>query len=144
MPNREQLSSKLWERLAAVPNVAFTARNPKAEPSAADLPAIQFFELEDVVEDVSKRGGLPVYKRRLTVAVESFISAASEGASSKEILDFVSSVKKSIYGGDASLGKGSEIRERELTRILRPPTGANVVGLGLVLDIIYVEDISKL
>ncbi len=141
---REVIMAELWRRLASVTGVAWTARNPSAPPVAANLPAIQIFELEDEVHDYGRRGGWPQYKRSLTVVVEVFVQGSSEGAASKELFTFLGLVKKALYQGGSSLNGLGEIREISTSRLLRPPAGGNVVGVGLYLQISYVEDTAAL
>ncbi len=98
------MMQELWRRLASVEGVVYTARNPKAEPGVKNLPAIQFFELEDMPEKLSMRGDFPVYRRHLKVVIESFISATSEASSSQEMGAFLEQVKKALYQSGNSLG----------------------------------------
>ena len=144
MLEREQLAQELWSRLASVEGVKYTARNPKAEPGVENLPAIQFFELEDQIEQVSQRGGYPVYKRKLKVVLEAFIAATTEPSSSQELGAFIEKVKKALYGSGNSLSKTSTFTEEAGSRVLRPPTGNNTIGLGMVLKVQYIEDTGAL
>ena len=145
MREREVTIAKLWSRMSEVPGVSFTARNPVAPPSIENLPAIQFFELGDGVVRMTRRGGYPVYVRELTVVVEPFIKASTEAASSKELGEFVQEVKKKIYEGGVTLGGTcSELEEVDCSRILRPPVGEHVTGIGIALKITYIENIAAL
>jgi len=141
---RELIIAELWERLANVTGVVYTARNPKKPPSAESLPAIQFFELGDLVEEASSRGGYPAYRRRVTVVIECFIAGSSESAATKELGAFVQEMKKKVYEGGATLGRRCSISERDASRILRPPAGSHVAGVGIAFEIRYVENISTL
>lgn len=146
MIEREQVIDALWGRLAAVTGVVRTARNPKEEPSVNDMPIIQFFELGDRVRSATRRGKErhPAYKRELTIAVESFVNGTTEGAVSQELVDFVNALKTKLYEGGNNLGiRGVEFVETESSRVLRPPVGEPVAGLGLVLRITYTEDTGK-
>jgi len=147
MDEREVILKELWRRLAAVSGGGvYTTRNAKAEPKETDFPAIQFFELEDtVLPDLPhSRGGKPAFKRKLRVAIESYISATTEGAANKELYAFIKLVKTAIYQGDGKMGLKIAIVEVASTRVLRPPVGGNAIGLGLFFDFIYVEDVGKL
>lgn len=146
MREREEIIQELWSRLAGVPGVAFTARNPKDPPSIKDMPCIQFFETEDTVESSSRRGGssYPNHRRRMSVVVEAFMAAEEEGSSSKELGTFVQNLKKTLYVDGVTLGGLCEIREVRTGRILRPPIGGAVVGVGLTFEIRYVEDVGRL
>lgn len=146
MLERELIIQELWRRLAAVPGVAYTARNPKAEPSVDNMPCIQFFELDDKPEKHDHRGATayPAYRRTFQVVVEAFVKGSSDAAASKELGEFMQAVKKSLYTGGNVLHPNSFFLETEMSRMLRPPVGDNVIGVGIVLTIQYVEDISKL
>lgn len=146
MVERELIIQELWKRLAGVTDVRYTARNPKVPPKVEDLPALQFFELGDTVEKVGRRGGTnyPNFHRRLRVVIEAFINPQAEGSSGKELGLFVQNVKKALFTDGSTLGKLCEIQEVETTRVLRPPVGENIIGIGLVYDLIYVEDVSRL
>jgi len=145
MLERETAIVELWKRLAGVTGVLYTARNPVIPPKVEQMPCIQFFELGDTVEKMSMRGGYPIYGRVLTVVVEPFVNATAEGASTKEMIEFVKLVKKAVYTGGPTLGgKCSEIHEVDASRVLRPDVGAPVSGIGLAFEIRYNEEISKL
>lgn len=145
MLEREILMQELHSRLSGVDGVSFVERNPAEPPGVKDLPAILIFEFSDTMEEGSHRGGYPVYRRSLKVVVESYINAASEGAATTELSAFIAKVRKVIYTGGNNLSrKASTLIEVESSRVLRPPIGENVAGLGLVFEITYVEDVSKL
>lgn len=147
MLERELIIEELWSRLASVKGVMYTARNPKAEPNTNDMPCVQFFELPDDPTPAQSRGGVgayPVYKRTLKVIIESFVKGTTEASSSKELGEFMQEVKKALYTNGNVLVKDSFFVETEGSRIMRPPTGENIVGIGMVLEITYIEDISKL
>lgn len=144
MKERELIIAELWSRLDSVEEMAHTARNPISPPSVSDLPAAQFFELGDLVEQMTMRGTLPVYKRRLTVVIEVFIRGSLESAAGKELSIFVRKVKQKLYEGGATLGGLCNLAEVESGRILRPPVGENTIGVGIAFEIRYLEDISKL
>ena len=145
MLERELILRELWKRMSQVDGVKYTARNPKAPPSTGDLPAIQFFELPDTVESASSRGGYPIYKRKMAIAIELIISAEHEGASSKVLGEFANEVKKKLYAGGVKLGgRNCQIQETDASRVLRPPIGDNVSMIGINLEIIYIEDTNLL
>lgn len=144
MLEREEIIAELWKRLSNVSGVKHTARNPKAPPKTTDFPAIQFWELSDVVIDVKDRGGHPIYRRELSVVIEPFIAGSTENASSKELGVLVQEMKKKIYQGGPTLGKRCVISESEASRVHRPPTGENAAGVGIALIITYIEEIAKL
>lgn len=145
MREREILIAEFWKRIASVTGVVKTARNPSDNPSTDDFPAIQFFELDDKVMQSGRRGGYPIYQRTLMLTVEAFIAATSESASSKELGAFVQEAKKKIYAGGNNLNKTcNEITELGCTRVLRPPVGKNSVGIGIIFEIKYIENITTI
>uniref|UniRef100_A0A6M3MEZ2 Tail protein n=1 Tax=viral metagenome TaxID=1070528 RepID=A0A6M3MEZ2_9ZZZZ len=146
MLEREAIIEELQARMWTVTGVTKVARNTKAEPSVNDLPYIGIFELPDVVEEVSTRGATkpPDYRRRLSVMIESFIAASSEGASSQELFSFVEELKTKLYAGGPTLGGLCAFKETDLSRVLRPPAGDNTIGIGIALEIVYIEDTTKL
>lgn len=144
MAERENIIAELWNRLAAVQGVQYTARNPKAEPGVDNMPCIQFFEMEDPVAEATQRGGYPAYKRALRVVVEAFVKSSTEASASKELGDFIILIKKQVYKDGVSLGRLCQITEIETSRVLRPPTGENVIGLGIIFELKYIETIANL
>lgn len=144
MTQREKILQELWGRMSEVGGVVYTARNPKAPPKASDFPAIQIFELEDVIVKLDMRGGYPVYRRRLKVVIEPFIEASSESSTTKELGDFIEDVKRKLYEGGASLGGLCSFKEEEASRVLRPPAGDYVSGISISLAIDYIEDTQTL
>lgn len=145
MREREIFITEFWRRVALVSGVVKTARNPGDNPSTDDFPAIQFFELDDTIEAQGRRGGYPIYTRKLILAVEFFIVATSEASASKELSAFVQEGKKKIYQGGNNLGKTcNEIVEAGCTRVLRPPVGKNAVGIGVVFEVNYTENIATI
>ena len=146
MLEREEIIEELQRRMWLVTGIKKVARNTKAEPSVDDLPYIGIFELPDVVEEVDTRGATkpPDYRRRMGVMIESFIAASSEGASSQEMFIFVGELKKQLYTGGQTLGGLCAFREVDYSRVLRPPAGDNTIGIGIALEIVYIEDTTKL
>jgi len=144
---REAILAALWKRMAAVSGVARTARNPVDPPSLEDLPCINMFELQDKVVGVKKRGAslLPEYRREVSVALEVFVAGSSEPQSSQALGLFVQDVKRKLYEGGVTLGlKGVEVEETDASQILRPSKMDSVAGIGILLKIKYVEDVTKL
>lgn len=146
MRERENIIQELWRRLAIVDGVQFTARNPKGPPDVENLPAIVFFELNDKVEQASMRGASkpPNYRRRLTVAIECYISASSEGGATRELGRFVRLTKLSLYRGGPTLGGKCAFKEIEYSRVYRPPAGKHVIGIGFPIEVVYIEDMALL
>lgn len=145
MREREIFITELWKRLSSVVGVNRTARNPASSPNIDDFPIIQFFELDDDIISQSQRGGYPIYKRKLNLVIEAYITATKEALSSKELGSFVQEVKKKIYFGGNSLNNTcSLLIEKRASRVLRPPVGDHSVGISIPFEVIYIEDISKL
>jgi hypothetical protein len=144
MLEREAIIQELWSRLASVTGVAFTARNPKQEPSVDNLPCIQFWEMDDKVEEESARGGYPSFKRSFDVVVEPFVLASTDASASKVLNDFIIEIKKQVYRDGVSLGGLCRVSEAGSSRILRPPVGENVIGIGITFTFRYVETVANL
>ena len=146
MLEREAIIAELWSKLSSVDTVVTTSRNSKVPPAIGDLPSIAFFELADTVEKVSSRGASqkPSYRRRFKVVIESYISASSEGAATKELGLFIRKVKQQLYEDGQTLGGLAAFKEVETSRIFRPPVGEHVIGVGFVIEIVYIEDIGAL
>ena len=144
---RELIFEELWRRMALVTGVTSTARNPINPPAESDLPRINLFELSDEVDSASTRGRerSPVFKRTLTILLECFTVADSEAATSKTLWDFVEQMKIQLYSGGNSLGmRMLEVMEVRTSEVYRPPDLEKVAGVGIELEIAYVEDISTI
>jgi hypothetical protein len=141
---REAIIEELEKRMTEVSGVLFVARNPEKAPSYDDLPCVSIFEMPDTVDDMSKRGGMPSYKRSFQIVLEIFISGSTATLASKELMAFMKLVKVALhaapYGLDATCGG---IREDQYGRVLRPGVGEHVIGIGLAITIFYVEDINQ-
>jgi len=144
LKEREVIIAELWRRVRSVAGINRTARNPKKQPSLDDMPWSAIYELGDLVEDSRMRGGLPAYKRQLTVIIETYINAVNEGGATEELGDFIQLLKIAIYTGGPTLGgRCSEIKEVDASQVLRPAVGGNAIGIGLAFDIIYIEQIEN-
>lgn len=145
MSSREDIMSEIWRRMTLISGVKYTARNPKAEPGKDDFPAIQIIELVDTVQQVSRRGNFPLYRRLLKLAIELFIEGTSEGAATKELMVFINNFKTELYRGGPTLsGKAVDLVEFDTSQVLRPPVGTHSTGISMVFNITYVEDTGKL
>lgn len=148
MQEREAIITVLQTRLSEVEGNFAAYRNPESPPDASSMPVINFFELEDKVIKTGSRGGYPIYTRMLVVAIEPFIKASERGATTKELVNFVKKVKLKLYekvGNTApnSFGGLCSFVETNASRILRPGTGENIAGIGIILAITYIENTSK-
>ena len=140
---RELVMAEIVRRMFLVSGHGTISRNPESPPDTEDFPAIQLFELDDEVTEQTMRGGKPTLKRKLQVAIEMYLSASSEGARSSELAAFVALVKAELYRGKQNFNGTAEVwREISMSRILIPPVGANAIGVGIAIEIAYLEDIS--
>lgn len=144
MIKRENIISEFWERLYNVSGVTRVVRNPTTPVDLSSLPSINILEREDIVTDWTLRGNMPKYKRRLELAVEAFINGTSEGAATKELMDFVNDIKRAIFADGSSLGGLCEVRERECSDVAIGAGGEHIRAIGLVFDILYVEDVADI
>lgn len=146
-PEREEIISRLWGRMAEVTGVKTTARNPVNPPKAADIPRINIFEFDDVVVSRASRGASqpPAHKRAIRVLVESFYKGTTEEAATQELGLFMRQLKAKLYQGGVTLGlKDVEVAEESMGEVLRPPNLDLVVGVGMILSIRYTEDVAKI
>jgi len=145
MIERENILQEIWSRICSVDGVVYTARNPKKAPSVNAMPCIQMFELDDVVKDTRKRGAgqWPQNKRILSLVVELFVNATREEATTKELIDFAKCYKSKLYADGVSLGGLCDIRELSSGKVLRPPVGGSVSGIGFAYAVHYIEDVSR-
>lgn len=144
MLHREKILEEVTKRMSTVTGVDFVRRNPASEPSINDLPSIVIIELDDKVEESGYRGKTPIYKRVLTIVIESFIKGSTSTKASKELFAFLEEVKKKLYGAPGSLGGLGVIFETGASRVLRPEAGSHVAGIGMSIDIRYVEDVTQI
>jgi len=144
-PKREELMEEVLARAWLVTGMSLVLRNPKEEPDVNNFPCAQIFELEDTVEDSTKRGKLFVYKRKLNFVIESFILATTEGAASSELTSFIGLLKKEIYREGPDLGgRQCLIWETGSSQVLRPPVDVNAIGIALNFNMRYVEVVENL
>lgn len=147
MIRRDNILSELHKRMVTVPGVGMVARNPKDHPTADDFDCIHIFEFPEKTASIKTRGNkLPLLFKEMEVIVECFALASSEPASTKALYAFVKEIKKVIYaGGNATLdGICTSIIEKETSRVLRPPIGAPVAGIGLVFEVTFIDDLETL
>jgi len=147
MGQRESAIRELQYRMWNVPGVGLVLRNTSQEPAVSDMPFIGIFELTDRIVEAGRRGGgvLPVYKREVDLVLEIFIAGSTEADASAELADFVSKVRAKLYEGGVTLGKRcSYITETGMSKVLRPPVGGNIAGIGISLTMTYVDDVSAL
>jgi len=138
---REYLVQELWSRLAAISGVQTTARNPKQPPKEGEFPRINIFDLEESVDEAQ---AFRSQKLSFSLLVEFFVEASSEQAGTKELMAFADSVVGAMYQTGLKLARQGHlgvIVEQKRSRVLRPPVGGPVFGLGIWFEIRYVEDL---
>jgi len=150
---RESLVIEIQRRLNLIKiangctfDISYVFRNPEEEPTPEAMPCTNLFEMQDAVTEERSRGTRPpLYLRELTIILESWYKSVSTGVASKDILTFLKHMRTAIFSDGVTLGGLSlGISETEVSRIFRPPIGNNVVGIGMVLRIKYLEDFSNL
>lgn len=148
MLNRERIIEELESRMYQVDGVGVVFRNPSADPNVDDLATgyiVTIIELEDHVELTKHRGIVPIHSRNFRAVVEVFVSGSSDGAVSKELMAAVENVKTSLYSNSETWRTlRAVIKELGYGRVLRPPLGNHVAGIGMELEIKYVEDNTTL
>lgn len=136
---REEIVVELIRRLSGIEGVSYVARNPKAPPSIDQLPAITIWELTDNILKHDSRGRYS-HHRKLSLVVEWIIDGTAEGRCSKEAVAYADVVRGAIFVDGISLGQTQcEVREKSFSRVLRPPAGDATAGLGMELEIEYIE-----
>lgn len=138
---RETILQELWRRIDGVSGVVRVVRNPEGPSDLNDHPAVHIIELGDLVTDRGARGGRPIYKRKLTLAVEVFVAGTSEGAASQELLTLVSDIKSAIFSDGVSMGENCEVAELDSSRIEVIPGGDHIRGIGIGYQIAYIEQV---
>lgn len=122
------------------------SRNPENEPSPDRMPMTHIFEFPELTVESSKRGASvpPVYKKQFMVVLEHWYHSTNRGSTTPDILKFLRYARKVLFQDGTTLGGVCrEVEETELSRIYRPPIGNNVVGVGQVLRVTYVEDFNQ-
>ena len=127
-------------------SVQSVIRNPENEPSPDRMPLTQLFEFPEITLTESSRGAsvMPIYKKEFQVVLEHWYQSATRGVTTKDITKYLKYSRQAIFSDGITLGKlCSLIEESEVSRVYRPQIGNNVVGIGQVLKIVFVEDFSK-
>jgi hypothetical protein len=126
-------------------DIGYVFRNPEVEPSPDLMPVTNIFEFPSTTIDSQKRGASkkPSYKKFFRVAMEHWYNSASQGETSRDIMKYLKAVRLCIFSDGQTLGKlASLVVEEEESKIYRPQH--NVVGIGEVLAIEFIEDFNKL
>jgi hypothetical protein len=128
-------------------NLRLIQRNPEEEPSGDYMPSISLFEFPDVTRSKNKRGAdlPPIYHREMTLILELWYKSLSEGQTTKDITKFLRYVRYVLFHDGVTLnGLVNNIEETETTRVFRPGVGNFIVGIGVVINVGYLEDFSKI
>ena len=142
MLNRNSIVTEVWKRVAGIPNIIYTARNPSRPPTEDEFPCIQIFEREDKISSSSRsRTQKPINKRELLIYIEVFTKADTDESASHDLSVLVDTVKSALYVDGSSLGGRCDLHEVEMSPIVRPTTGTPSVGISIALKITYVEEI---
>jgi len=127
--------------------VKYVFRNPEVEPSPETMPCINIFELEDLSVEFAKRSSSspPIVKKNMRVALESWLQSSSEGNVSKDVSLFLKDIRTALFFDGTTLGdKAANVSESELSRVFRPGISNFIGGIGIILEVIYIEDFSHL
>lgn len=122
-------------------------RNPETEPSPERMPITNIFEFPEVTAKGSSRGATqpPNYIKEFQVVLEHWFASATRGETTKDIVKYLKYARKVIFADGITLGRiCTEVEETETSRVYRPMIGNNVVGVGQVLRIVFVEDFNNL
>jgi len=152
---RENLVVEIMKRLYSIKtangyvfDISMVVRNPENEPEIDHMPMTNLFEFPEITIDETKRRGAsqpPIYTKEMTIVLEHWYVSASRGETTKDIYKYLSSARKAIFQDGITLGRlCSGVKETEISRVYRPPVGNNVVGIGQVLSIHFVEDFANL
>lgn len=126
-------------------DISHVYRNPDREPSPELMPMTNIFEFPSSTIESAKRGvsRKPVYKKFLRVVLEHWYNSESLGETSRDIMAYLRAARLTIFSDGQSLGGlASLVEEEEESRVYRP--GQNVVGIGEVLGIEFIEDFNNL
>ena len=152
---RDSIVSEIMRRLLLVKvangytfDTRYVFQNPESEPLVESMPCVNLFEFAEITLDHAKNRGAsqpPIYTKEFQVVIESWYASSSLGRTSKDITAFLKSNRKAIFSDGITLGRlCSLIQETEVSRVYRPPIGNNVVGIGQVLTIRFIEDFNSL
>jgi len=152
---RDSIISEVMSRLYQIKTTngyAFTVKyvfqNPEDEPLVDAMPCINLFEFPEVTLEGTKNRGAsspPIYTKEFKIVLESWYSSATRANTSKDITTFLKYNRKVLFSDGINLGRlCALLEESEVSRVYRPPIGNNVVGIGQVLTIRYVEDFNAL
>ena len=128
-------------------DVAYVFRNPEEDPSPERMPCVNIFELPDTTLRQQSRTtkDMPIYEKNFSVVLEMWRASAEEGVVSRDILEFLKSVREVIFSDGETLGRRvAKCIEVEVSRVFRPRIGNHIVGIGQVLEFVYMEEFSKM
>ena len=126
----------------------FVERNPSDPPPSSMMPCLCILDLDEKVTGEKNRGASlpPIYEKRQYIAMEMWLKASNKAAASKELDVLLSCIRHRLfYDGITLGGKCLHVKEWEITRVLRPPTGDEpVVGYGMVISMDFIEDYGNI
>lgn len=128
-------------------DVTSILRNPEEETDPRLMPCVNMFELlEGTVKGQHRSGSVaPVYLKQLRLALELWYISTTEGECSRDIQTFLKYIRQVEFSDGSNFGGlASEVIEEEVSSVLRPGVGNNVVGIGQILTVTYFEDFSNL
>lgn len=126
---------------------SYVFRNPEDEPSPDLMPCVNIFEMEDSPIHLQTRSAStpPISTQSLRLILEMWYKATSQGAGSVSIMLFLKSVRTALFSDGITLGNVvKQMAEVEVSRVFRPAISNRVFGIGVVLELLYVEDFSNL
>lgn len=127
-------------------DLRYVFRNPEDDPNPDLMACTHLFEFPEVtIEKTQSRGAKdkPAYKKEMRVVMEHWYKSASKGATTRDINTYLKAARKILFIDGQTLGRlASFVMEDEVSRVYRPSIGNNVVGIGQVLLLQYIEDFA--
>lgn len=126
---------------------SYVFRNPEDEPSPDLMPCVNIFEMEDAAIHLQARNASspPISTQNLRLVLEMWYKSTSQGAGSVDIMLFLKSVRTVLFSDGITLGGAvKQMAEVEISRVFRPAISNKVFGIGVVLELVYIEDFSNL
>ncbi len=126
---------------------SYVFRNPEDEPSPDLMPCVNIFEMEDSPIHLQTRSAStpPISTQNLRLVLEMWYKSTSQGAGSVDIMLFLKSVRTVLFSDGITLGGTvKQMAEVEVSRVFRPAISNMIFGIGVVLELLYIEDFSNL
>lgn len=152
---RSSIVSEVMRRLNTIKiangytfDMKYVFQNPEDEPLVETMPCVNLFEFPEITLEQTKNRGAsqpPIYTKEFKIVIESWYASASRGNTSKDITTFLKHNRQVLFGDGITLSRLCNLlEESEVSRVYRPAIGNNVVGIGQVLTIRYIEDFNAL